>query len=59
MKKLLAVALLVLSVSATSFGAEHTVTRSAKIAGKDSAKAAEYAAVKVGHASRAVAKFLF
>ena len=41
MKKLFAVLALCLSVSATSFGAGHVVTRSAKAVGKDTYKAAK------------------
>ena len=55
MKKVLTVLALCLSVSATSFGAEHVVTRSAKAVGKDTYKAAKVSVKKTGKAL----KFLF
>ena len=55
MKKVLTVLALCLSVSATSFGAEHVVTRSAKAAGKGTYKAAKVSVKETGK----VLKFLF
>jgi hypothetical protein len=46
-------------VSVPSFGAEHVITRSAKVAGKKSYKAAKLSATKADDAGKAVMKFLF
>ena len=59
MKKLLAVLALAVTVSVPSFGAEHIITHSAKVAGKDSYKAAKYSANRVDEAGKTVARFLF
>jgi uncharacterized GH25 family protein len=48
MKRLLVVLAFCLAVSAPSFGAEHVVTHSAKVAGKDTYKAAKYSVKKTG-----------
>jgi uncharacterized GH25 family protein len=48
MKKLLALLAVCLAVSVPSFGAEHLVSRSAKVAGKDSYKAAKYSVKETG-----------
>jgi hypothetical protein len=58
MKKLLAVVALALCVSAPSFGAD-IVGHSAKVAGKDSYKAAKVSAKDTAKAGKAVVKFLF
>jgi len=58
MKKVLALVVLALCVSAPSFGAD-VVGHSAKVAGKDSYKAAKVSAKETGKAGKAVAKFLF
>ena len=58
MKKVLALVALALCVSAPSFGAD-VVGHSAKVAGKDSYKAAKASAKETGKAGKAVAKFLF
>ena len=58
MKKVLALVALALCVSAPSFGVD-VVGYSAKVAGKDSYKAAKVAAKETGKAGKAVAKFLF
>jgi hypothetical protein len=55
MRKLMAVLALCLTVSVPSFGAEHVVTRSAKVVGKDSYKAAKYSVKETGK----VLKFVF
>ena len=55
MKKLIAVLAFCLAVSASSFGAEHVVTRSAKAAGKGTYKAAKVSMKETGK----VLKFLF
>jgi uncharacterized GH25 family protein len=59
MKKLFALVVLSLCMSASSFGAEHVVTHSAKVVAKDSYKAATVSAKEAGHAEKAVVKFLF
>jgi hypothetical protein len=59
MKKLFAVIFLALFATLPSFGAGQVVTRSAKAAGKESVKAAEYSATKAGDAGKAVIKHLF
>ncbi len=58
MKKALALVALALCVSAPSFGAD-VVGHSAKVAGKNSYKAAKVSAKETGKAGKAVAKFLF
>jgi hypothetical protein len=58
MKKVLALVALALWVTAPSFGAD-VVGHSAKVAGKDSYKAAKVSAKETGKAGKAVAKFLF
>jgi hypothetical protein len=55
MKKLLALVVLCLSVSAPSFGAEHLVGRSARFAGRESFKAAKFTA----KSGETVVKFVF
>ncbi len=59
MKRLLVLVVLAVSVSVPLFGAEHVVTRSAKVAGKESYKAAKLSATKADDAGKAVMKFLF
>jgi hypothetical protein len=59
MKKLFALALLALSMTVPSFGAEHVVTRSAKSAGKETYKAAKLSARKADNAGKAIVKFIF
>lgn len=58
MKKVLALVALALCVSVPLFGAD-VVGHSAKVAGKDSYKAAKVSAKETGKAGKAVAKFLF
>ena len=58
MKKILAMVLLALVVSAPSFASD-AVTHSAKVVGKDSAKAAAYTTKEVGKGSVAFVKVLF
>lgn len=48
MKKLMVVLAFCLVVSVPSFGAEHVVTRSARVVGKDTYKAAKYSVKKTG-----------
>jgi hypothetical protein len=55
MKKLLALVAVCFCVSVPSFGAEHLVSRSAKVAGKDTYKAAKFSARETGK----VLKFVF
>lgn len=50
MKRLIAVLALCFAVAAPSFGAEHVVTHSAKVAGKDTYKAAKYSVKETGKA---------
>ena len=59
MKKVIALVVLSLCMSAPSFGAEHVVTHSAKVAGKESYKAARYSAKETGKAGKAFLKFVF
>ena len=59
MKKVIALVVLSLFMSAPSFGAEHIVTHSAKVAGKESYKAARYSAKESGKAGKAILKFVF
>jgi len=58
MKNIFALVALALCVSAPSFGAD-VVGHSAKVAGKDSYKAAKVSAKETGKAGKAVVKFLF
>jgi hypothetical protein len=58
MKKLLALVTLAVCVSAPSFGAD-VVGHSAKVAGKDTYKAAKVSAMETGKAAKSVVKFLF
>jgi hypothetical protein len=58
MKKLFALVMLSLCMAAPSFGAD-VVGHSAKVAGKDSYKAAKVSAKETGKAGKAVVKFLF
>jgi hypothetical protein len=55
MKKLMAVLALCLAVSVPSFGAEHVVTHSAKVVGKDTYRATKFSVKETGKAL----KFLF
>jgi hypothetical protein len=48
MKKLLVLLAICLSVSVPSFGAEHLVTHSAKVAGKDTYKVTKYSVKEAG-----------
>ena len=59
MKKVIALVVLALSMAAPLFGAEHVVTHSAKVAGKDTYKAAKYSAKEAGKAGKAILKFRF
>ncbi len=58
MKKVLALVLLSVCMAAPSFGAD-VVGHSAKVAGKDSYKAAKISAKETGKAGKAFVKFLF
>jgi uncharacterized GH25 family protein len=59
LKKLFALGVLSLCMSVPSFGAEHLVTHSAKVAGKDSYKATTYSAKEAGKAGKGLLKFVF
>ena len=59
MKKILTLVVLSLSISLPSFGAEHVVSHSAKVAGKDSYKAATFSAKEAGKAGKKIWKFAF
>ena len=59
MKKILTLVVLALLISLPSFGAEHVVSRSAKVAAKDSYKAATNSAKGVGKTGKAIWKFAF
>jgi hypothetical protein len=58
MKKLFALVVLSLCMAAPSFGAD-VVGHSAKVAGKDSYKAAKFSVKETGKAGKAIVKFLF
>ena len=58
MKKLFALAVLSLCMAAPSFGAD-VVGHSAKVAGKDTYKAAKLSAEDTDKAGKAVVRFLF
>jgi hypothetical protein len=58
MKRLLALVTLAVCVSAPSFGAD-VVGHSAKVAGKDTYKAAKASVKDTGKAAKSVVKFLF
>ena len=58
MKKLFAMAVLSVCMAAPSFGAD-VVGHSAKVAGKESYKAAKFSAKETGKAGKAFVKFLF
>ena len=59
MKKLITLGVLSLCMSVPSFGAEHVVTHSAKIAGKDTYKAVAYSAKETGKAGKSFLKTVF
>jgi uncharacterized GH25 family protein len=58
-KKSIALVVLSLCISVPSFAAEHVVSHSAKVAGKDTYKSAKYSAKETGRAGKKVARFLF
>jgi uncharacterized GH25 family protein len=58
MKKAFALVALSLCMAAPSFAAEHVVTHSAKVAGKDSYKVAAVSAKDAGKAAKAVVRFV-
>ncbi|MCU1272205.1 MAG: hypothetical protein JWN74_3499 [Acidobacteriaceae bacterium] len=58
MKKVFALVVLSLCMAAPSFGA-NVVGHSAKVAGKDSYKAAKVSAKETGKTGKAIVKFLF
>jgi uncharacterized GH25 family protein len=59
MKKLFALIVLSLCVSAPSFAAEHVVSHSAKVAGKDSYKAAKFSAKETGKTGKKLVNLVF
>jgi uncharacterized GH25 family protein len=59
MKKVIALVVLSVCMSAPSFAAEHVVTHSAKVAGKETYKAAKFSAKESGKAGKAFVKFVF
>jgi hypothetical protein len=59
MKKVFAVAVLAMCVAVPSFAAKDVVGHSAKVAGKETYKAAKVSAKDTGKAGKAVVKFLF
>jgi uncharacterized GH25 family protein len=59
MKKVIALVVLSLCMSAASFGAEHVVTHSGKVAGKEIYKAAKYSAKESSKAGKTFLKFVF
>ena len=58
MKKAFALVALSPCLAAPSFSAEHVVTHSARVAGKDSYEVAALAAKDAGKAAKAVVKFV-
>lgn len=48
MRKLMTVLALCVAIAAPSFGAEHVITHSARVVGKDSYKAVKYSAKETG-----------
>jgi hypothetical protein len=59
MKKLISFCVLALCASAPSFGAEHILSRSAKVAGKASYKVTKTSVGDIGKGGDAVLKFVF
>lgn len=59
MKKLFMLVVLSLSISLPSFGAEHVVSHSAKVAGTESYKAVTFSGKEAGKAGKALWKFAF
>jgi hypothetical protein len=59
MKKLIGLIVFATCVSAPSFGAEHILSRSAKVVGKDSYKATKTSLTDVGKGGKTVLKFAF
>ena len=59
MKKLFALIVLSLCVSAPSFAAEHVVSHSAKVAGKDSYKAAKFSVKETGKTGKKLVHLVF
>ena len=58
MKNVFALVALSLGMAAPSFAAEHVVTHSARVAGKDSYEVAAVSAKDAGKAAKAVVKFV-
>jgi len=58
MKKAVVLLALSLCMAAPSFAAEHLVTHSAKVLGKDSCKVAAVSTKEAGKAAKAVVKFV-
>jgi hypothetical protein len=59
MKKSISLIAFALYVAAPSFGAEHVLSRSAKVLGKDSYKATKTSVEDAGKGGGAVLKFVF
>jgi hypothetical protein len=59
MKKLIGLIVFGTYVSAPSFGAEHILSRSAKVVGKDSYKVTKTSLADVGKGGETVLKFAF
>jgi hypothetical protein len=59
MKKLISLFVFALCVSGPSFGAEHILTRSAKVIGKGSYKVTKTSLEGVGKGGGSVVKFVF
>jgi uncharacterized GH25 family protein len=58
MKKVSALVVLSLCMAVPSFGAEHVVTHTTKVVGKDSYRAVAISAKDVGKAGKAAVKFI-
>jgi hypothetical protein len=59
MKKLISLFVFAVCVSAPSFGAEHILSRSAKVVGKDSYKVTKTSLEDLGKGGDTVVKFIF
>jgi hypothetical protein len=59
MKKLISLCIFALCVSAPSFAAEHILSRSAKVVGKDSYKVTKTSLEGLGRGGDAVLNFVF
>jgi hypothetical protein len=59
MKKYIGLLVCAMSLSVSSFAGEHLVTKSVKVAAKDTYKVTKVSAEKTGKAAEAAVKFVF